>query len=232
MSSLSTAAHELRTPLTTIRMAAGLAHEQLKLKSEESEAGQVDPRVLDLINLVVEGSERMQSLVNDLLDLTRLEQGRTTLQMEDLDLRDVVKASAEATRPLFDSKGQHLSMHLPEAYCSVRGDKQRLEQVLLNLLSNAHKYSPSGSRVAIRVTRAGSECVVSVRDNGPGVPAEDRRGYLSASTGARCTARTARLRPGWGCLSRARSPRCTGEALAGRGRRGRERIQPGSAANQ
>jgi signal transduction histidine kinase len=98
--------------------------------------------------------------------------------MEDLDLREVVKASVEATRPLFDSKGQHISLRLPEMYCAVRGDKRRLEQVLINLLSNAHKYSSTGSRVAVRVTRAGNECVVSVRDNGPGVPEEDREGIF------------------------------------------------------
>ena len=171
---LSTAAHELRTPLTTIRMAAGLAQDQLKLHWERPEEGILDARVLDLMGLVMEGSERMHALVNDLLDLTRLEQGRTSLLMEELDMREVVGASAEATRTLFESKSQQLSLHLPEVYCAVKGDKQRLEQVLINLLSNAHKYSPPGSRVAVRAWRAGDECLVSVRDNGPGVPAEER----------------------------------------------------------
>ena len=171
---LSTAAHELRTPLTSIRMAAGLAQEQLKLSVEGAAAGSPDPRILKLMELVVEGSERMHSLVNDLLDLTRLEQGRTTLSMEGLDMREVVKTSVKATHTLFDSKGQHLSLHLPEAYCAVRGDKQRLEQVLINLLTNAHKYSPPGSRVVVRGARAGNECVVSVRDNGPGVPPDEQ----------------------------------------------------------
>ncbi|MGN6755626.1 MAG: GAF domain-containing protein, partial [Thermomicrobiales bacterium] len=111
---LSTAAHELRTPLTTIRMSAGLAYEQLRMLAAEPQpdpAHGLDPRLVNLVGLVLEGSERMHSLVNDLLDLTRLEQGRTQLIFEDLDLREVVNASLEVTRPLFNSKNQKISFH-------------------------------------------------------------------------------------------------------------------------
>ncbi|HUS16910.1 MAG TPA: GAF domain-containing protein [Chloroflexia bacterium] len=165
---LSTAAHELRTPLTTIRMSAGLAHEQLQLIPG------LDPRLQELTALVVEGSARMQALVNDLLDLTRLEQGRTTFVLELLDLRDVASAAVTATRPLFASKDQPITMHVPEVSCGVRGDRARLEQVVINLLSNAHKYAPAGAQVDVRVTRAGDECHIRVRDSGPGVPADER----------------------------------------------------------
>ena len=168
---LSTAAHELRTPLTTVRMSAGLAKEQLDSMVAQ---GDVDQRISDLIGLVVEGSERLQALVNDLLDLTRLEQGRAAIVMEDIDLRSVARAAIEATAPLFASKDQHVSVHVPEVYCGVLGDSQRLEQVVINLLSNAHKYSPAGSLVEVRVFRAGTECLLSVRDNGPGVPPNER----------------------------------------------------------
>lgn len=168
---LSTAAHELRTPLTTIRMSAGLAYEQMKRLATLDE---LDPRLLELIGLVVEGSERMQSLVNDLLDLTRLEQGRATLSFETIDLREVITASVQSMTPLFESKDQGLRVRLPEARCDVRGDAARLEQVLVNLLSNAHKYTQAGSMVEIRATRGGSECRVTVRDNGPGVPPDEQ----------------------------------------------------------
>ncbi len=168
---LSTAAHELRTPLTTIRMSAGLAHEQLEMLAA---AGKVDPRIANLVGLVVEGSQRMHSLVNDLLDLTRLEQGRAALAYENLDLRDVVGASVGAVAPLFETKRQKLDVRLPEFRCGVRGDRQRLEQVVINLLSNANKYAPAGTQVEIRAVRSGNECFVTVRDSGPGVPIDER----------------------------------------------------------
>lgn len=168
---LSTAAHELRTPLTTIVMSAGLALEQLQ-KLVELE--KLDSRIVDLVTLVVEGSQRMHSLVNDLLDLTRLEQGRATFNVEDLDLREVVSASVESVAPLFESEHQKLNVRLPETYCGIRGDRQRLEQVVINLLSNANKYSPPSTQVEIRAIRSGDECLVAVRDGGPGVPADER----------------------------------------------------------
>ena len=168
---LSMAAHELRTPLTTIKMSAGLALEKLNHLAVLEE---LDPRIVDLVALVVESSERMHSLVNDLLDLTRLEQGRISLHLAELDVRDIVTSSVEATRPLFGSKQQELKVHLPEVRCAVMADEQRLEQVLINLLSNAHKYSPDGSKVEIRAIRTGGECLVTVRDNGPGVPADEQ----------------------------------------------------------
>jgi signal transduction histidine kinase len=170
---LSTAAHELRTPLTSIRMSAGIVHEQMKLLVEGATGGNathVDPRLIDLIGLVLEGSQRMHSLVNDLLDLTRLEQGRASLVMEDIDMRDVVKAAVATTHPLFESKGQTLLVSMPESHFPVHGDAARLEQVLINLLSNANKYTPEGATTHVRVFRSGAECVVAVRDNGPGVP--------------------------------------------------------------
>ncbi|HKP51351.1 MAG TPA: GAF domain-containing protein [Chloroflexia bacterium] len=168
---LSTAAHELRTPLTTIVMSAGLAREQLELLAVQE---QIDSRIADLVGLIVEGSKRMHSLVNDLLDLTRLEQGKATFTVEDLDLREVVTASVESVAPLFESKHQKLDVRLPETYCGVRGDRQRLEQVVINLLSNANKYSPPNTQVEIKAIRSGDECQIAVRDNGPGVPEEER----------------------------------------------------------
>lgn len=175
---LSTAAHELRTPLTSITMSAGLAHEQIQQLVSANPA-QIDKRLVNLISLILEGSARMHALVNDLLDLTRLEQGRAMLAFDEIDLRDVVKESVAATMPLFESKGQTLAMRLPETYCGVRGDSRRLEQAVVNLLSNASKYSPGGSQAEIRVVRSSGadtagECKIMVRDSGPGVPVDEQ----------------------------------------------------------
>jgi signal transduction histidine kinase len=153
-------------------MSAGLVHDQLEPVA--GKVARIDPRLLDLMALVQDSSQRMHSLVNDLLDLTRLEQGRATLLLEELDLREVVTASIDATRPLFESKDQRVTMRLPEAYCAVRGDRERLEQIVINLLSNAHKYSPPGSQIEVRAIRSAETCTLSVRDSGPGVPEEER----------------------------------------------------------
>lgn len=169
---LSTAAHELRTPLTTIKMSVGLLQEQMELAATNGDP--IDSRLFNLMALVDESSQRMHSLVNDLLDLTRLEQGRATWTVEEIDLREVVTASIQATAPLFESKNQHVSVHLPEVYCPVRGDRERLEQIVINLLSNAHKYSPPGSQIGVRAIRSTDKCTVSVRDNGPGIPEAER----------------------------------------------------------
>lgn len=172
---LSTAAHELRTPLTSIRMSAGLAFEQLQvLAARDDLAGKINPRLVDLMRLILEGSVRMHSLVNDLLDLTRLEQGSAVLTFADLDLRDVVNESVAATLPLFESKGQTLAVRVPEYSCSVAGDSRRLEQAVMNFLSNASKYSPDGTQAEIRIVRSAGDCMVMVRDKGPGVPEEER----------------------------------------------------------
>jgi signal transduction histidine kinase len=148
-------------------------HEQLKMLAEQAAAddtARLDSRLVDLAGLVLEGSMRMHSLVNDLLDLTRLEQGRASLAMQGIDMSDVVRTSVAATQALFESKGQALLVSMPESYFPVQGDAARLEQVLINLLSNAHKYTPEGSTTQVRVFRSGDECVVTVKDNGPGVP--------------------------------------------------------------
>jgi signal transduction histidine kinase len=177
---LSTAAHELRTPLTTIRVASSLLDEQIQAQLQNSsEGGKLNPRLLDLVGLIEDGSARMHSLVNDLLDLTRLEQGRATLTMEEFDIREVVDLAVESISPLLESKEQKAVLRLPELGCQVRGDRQRLEQVVINLLSNANKYAPPGSPVEVRIARStksdgSKECLVSVRDSGPGVPEDER----------------------------------------------------------
>jgi signal transduction histidine kinase len=81
-----------------------------------------------------------------------------------------VTAAAKSVGPLFESRRQKLSVRLPEYRCSVRGDRTRLEQVVINLLSNANKYSPPDTEVEIRCMRSDDEYIATVRDAGPGVP--------------------------------------------------------------
>ena len=161
----SMATHELRTPLTAITMSAGLLAELL--------AGG-GGRVAELAVLVANNAQRMRTLVDDLLDLSRLEHGRLALHRRRFDLCAVVHHAVEHVEPLAERKRQRLEVHLPDTACILLADAGRIEQVVLNLLSNAIKYTPEGGRVGVGVTVEDGQLVVAVWDNGPGVPEDDR----------------------------------------------------------
>lgn len=159
---LSTVSHELRTPLTLIRTSIGLlldANPDVAMRER-------------LLRNIKHSTDRMHSLVSDLLDLVRLGSDRTELQMRYLDIAELVTAVAGLMRPLLDEKGQMLELELPRRAPKVMGDHRRLEQVLLNLLSNAHKFAPRGAKVRIAVVEDEHWVVVSVSDSGPGISTE------------------------------------------------------------
>ncbi len=161
----SMATHELRTPLTSITMSAGLLAELV--------AGQ-GGKVAGLARLVDDSAERMRRLVDDLLDLSRLEHGRLTLYRRDFNLGAVIEHASEVIAPLAERKGQQLTVQLPQGGCRVNADATRIEQVILNLLANAVKYTPAGGRISLSVSNGEAETVIAVADNGPGVLEDDR----------------------------------------------------------
>lgn len=159
---LSTVSHELRTPLTLIRTSIGLL-----LDSSP------DPPMRDrLLRNIKQSSDRMHSLVTDILDLVRFRSGRAELQLCYLDLGEPVEGAANLMRPLMDEKEQRLELDLPSRPPGVVGDHRRLEQVLLNLLSNANKFAPKGAGIRISVADEDDRVVVAVADTGPGVAPE------------------------------------------------------------
>jgi signal transduction histidine kinase len=174
---LSTVSHELRTPLTLIRTSIGLL-----LDSRPDEA--MRQRLLGNIK---ESTDRMHRLVTDILDLARLRSGRPELRVQRVDLGELVSGAATLMGPLLAEKRQTLTVDAPAPAPAVLGDLHRLERVLLNLVSNAHKFSPPGARVAVRVTPAApgppgapdeadaAEVAVGVSDTGPGIPPEAQR---------------------------------------------------------
>jgi signal transduction histidine kinase len=113
-------------------------------------------------------------MVIDLLDLARLQSGRVKLSVRQIDLAEVAAEAIATIRPLCDEKGQTVRLVAPKRSLAVHADRQRLGQVLLNLLSNAHKYTPAGGEITVRLRRRGPEAVVAVEDNGPGISLEEQ----------------------------------------------------------
>jgi signal transduction histidine kinase len=129
-----------------------------------------------LLRNIDRSSDRLGALITDLLDLTRLEGGRLELRRERLDLREVVEEALATVRPLADGRRQKVSVDLDALPCPLDGDRRRLEQVALNLLTNAVKYSRIGGRIWLSVRRATDGAIrLEVRDDGPGIRESDQR---------------------------------------------------------
>ena len=154
--------HDLRTPLAAIVSSIGvvLAHEPAQTP---------EPIHRMLVNIEL-ASERMTELVDNLLELTRMQAGRVQLQMTRCDARELASRSARAIEPLASTRAQEVRVRLPEKPVMAVLDVQRMERVLLNLLSNAHKYGREGGKIEIAVTARPGEVAFSVADNGPGIP--------------------------------------------------------------
>jgi signal transduction histidine kinase len=165
---LSLVSHELRTPLSSIKASA-----EVLISTAPDDAPEAQVRLLRNID---RSSDRLGALITDLLDLTRLEGGRLELKREHLDLRDVAEEALATIGPLADGRRQKLSVDVDELPCPVDGDRRRLEQVALNLLTNAVKYSRIGGRIWLSVRRAPGQTIrLEVRDDGPGIRDSDQR---------------------------------------------------------
>lgn len=159
---LATLAHELRNPLAPIRNAA----EILKLK------GVTDPETRSAQAIIDRQVNVMNRLLNDLLDVSRIARHRLELRKAPVDLAVVLEAALETSQPLIEARGHDLTLVLPAESVHLDADSVRLTQVFANLLNNAAKYTPEGGNIWVTARREGNEVVVSVRDNGIGIPAE------------------------------------------------------------
>ncbi|NBD14385.1 MULTISPECIES: cell wall metabolism sensor histidine kinase WalK [Corallococcus] len=151
--------HELRTPITAIR---GYAE---TLQGGALQDTQVAPKMVEIIH---RQSERLSELVEDLLELSRLEAREMIFQRTEVPLALAVSRAAEGVRPKAEGKNQQLGLHVPPELVAM-GDGRAIEQVLLNLLDNAVKYTPAGGRVDVDGAYEGGRCVVRVRDTGVGI---------------------------------------------------------------
>jgi signal transduction histidine kinase len=153
-------AHELRTPLSAMTNAIYIL-EQIDLR---------DQRAVNQLQSLGRQTRHLGRLTEDILDITRVVQGKIDLRRERLDLRDVVKNSAETSRVFIDARGQELSVDGPPEPVFIDGDAARLEQVFTNLLNNAAKFTEAGGRIWVSVEPESGAAVVRVRDSGTGVP--------------------------------------------------------------
>lgn len=159
---LSMISHELRTPLTAI-----IGYTDLLLRQVH---GPLTDRQLHHERSVKKAAHRLLALINDLLDLNRLEGGHVVLNLEGVALVDAVRLAVERTSELAEQQRVELRLDAPITSLTVQADPERLQQVLVNLLDNAVKFTPSGGRVTVRVDHDESTATVSVVDTGVGVP--------------------------------------------------------------
>ncbi|MFQ5816355.1 MAG: sensor histidine kinase [Terriglobia bacterium] len=159
---ISIASHELRTPMTSIKGSLDLLLGGF--------AGEVSGEICELLEIAQSGCERLIRLINDILDLSKIEAGRMQLRLQPMSLLDSVQRSVRSIKTYADGFKVKVEIDSPEPLPNIRGDRDRIDQIVTNLLGNAVKFSPPGSTVtvALRQRPAGVECAVI--DRGPGVP--------------------------------------------------------------
>ncbi len=185
---VSTVNHELRTPLTAIRGALGLII--------GGAVGELPGQVKSLAEIAYRSVERLVALVNDILDIEKIEAGRMEFQMQPQQMLELVHQALEDNRTYATQYEVELQLDPGSTECWVMGDSHRLLQVLTNLLSNACKFSPPGSAVHIQVGRQAGQVRVAVRDQGTGIP-EAFKGRIFQKF-AQADSSTTRMRGGTG----------------------------------
>lgn len=163
---MSSVTHELRTPLTSIRALAEMMADDPAMPPEQRQ---------QFLQIISAETERLGRLVNQVLDLAKIESGHAQWNVTDVDLRELVARAVRTTAEMFRERGASVALDLPPTLPALRLDADRLQQVLLNLLSNAAKFLPGdGGHVDVRVRAQGRGVRIEVEDNGSGVAPEQR----------------------------------------------------------
>jgi len=163
---MSSVTHELRTPLTSIRALAELMADDPDMDAAQRRR---------FVDIIVAETGRLSRLVNQVLDLAKIESGQADWHASDVDMAALIRGAADSLAELLREQGTALVLDLPDSVPPLRGDADRLTQVLLNLLGNAAKFVPRpGGRIVVRLRSDADGLTVQVQDNGPGVPADQR----------------------------------------------------------
>ncbi|HAN46474.1 MAG TPA: hypothetical protein DCQ32_07985 [Cyanobacteria bacterium UBA8156] len=176
---IATVSHELRTPLTSVLGFASIVQEKLAADLAPALATLQDKkvdrsfkRVKANLDIITAEAERLTNLINDVLDIAKMEAGKIEWRMETLDLREVIERALNATASLFERSGLACHRNLPATMPLVMGDRDRLIQVVVNLVSNAVKFTTKGA-VTCGIEVRGDRAVVGIQDTGMGIAAED-----------------------------------------------------------
>lgn len=176
---LSNVSHELRTPLTSVLGFAKIIRKRLEEKifplvpADDRKAQHVVAQVSENLGVVVLEAERLTALINNVLDLAKIEAGKVEWNMTTVVVPEIIARASAATSSLFDSNGLHFTKQIPPNLPQIVGDQDKLIQVVINLISNAVKFTDKGA-VTCRAEQKNGEIVISVIDTGIGISAEDQ----------------------------------------------------------
>ncbi|MBZ5650442.1 MAG: CHASE3 domain-containing protein [Acidobacteriia bacterium] len=157
---VSIVSHELRTPLTSIKGALGLLARGV--------TGALPPKAGEMAHIALTNADRLSRLVDDILDLQRIESGRIAMDKQTCDIADLMKQSVESVHLV--AEGEGITIAISPCQASIRADRERMVQAFVNLLGNAIKFSRRGGRIEFAAERSGSSVIFRVRDEGRGIP--------------------------------------------------------------
>ena len=165
---VATVSHELRTPMTAIK-----GYVELLLKGA---VGALNPQQQRFLEIVQSNTERLSTLVNDLLDISRIEAGKIIFAPQAVRLAEIVEEVLQEARRVAEKEGRTMTFHseVPEDLPPVWGDPERIRQILENLVSNGYRYTPDGGEVVVRARVVDDEVQVAVSDNGIGIPPSEQ----------------------------------------------------------
>jgi signal transduction histidine kinase len=166
---MSTASHELKTPMTSIKGYVKLM--------QMGAGGNLSEKQDEFMNVITSNVDRMNRLVSDLLDVSRIEAGRIRLEIEDVQMREVVNDVIETVNNQIKKKNLNLSLELEETLPEIKADYNRMVQIVTNLVSNAYKYTPEGGQITVKAQTINSDnngISLTVEDTGYGISEEDQ----------------------------------------------------------
>lgn len=164
---ISNMSHELRTPLNTV---IGFS----KILSEHDKRKLTDPEVVEYSSLICDAAGHLLSVINDILDISKIQSGKYTLDAREVCLEDVLSAAVNTNTPLANEMGVEIVSRIPAGLPTVRGDETKLQQVFTNLISNAVKFNTAGGQVVIDAGRLPDDGIaILIRDSGIGMTPEE-----------------------------------------------------------